>query len=319
MTQLRLRRENTVTCSVLICAFNAQATIREAIESVRAQTLRDTEIIVVDDGSSDDTASVVADLAGDDPRLRLITQANAGVAAARNRALEDAQGVAVAFLDADDRWREDHLQLHVEALALSDVEITFARARFIDGAGRPTGDRARRYPRQITAGQLLAGNPCTTCSTMVMLRSVFTDVGGFDRDFRRAEDQEWLLRAALRGCRIVGTGETSVDYRNSPHGLSADLGQMLAAFRQVLSRASAYAPDLVTREAPFAEASLRLYLARRSVRLGSGRLVAIHHLLQALRTYPALAVLAPLRIAATLAGIADPARRVGLRARANPA
>ena len=320
MTPLRLREENTVTCSVLICAYNARATIREAIESVQAQTLRDIDVIVIDDGSSDDTASTVADLSAHDPRLRLIRQANAGVAAARNRAVEEARGVAIAFLDADDRWREDHLRLHVKALATTDVEITFARARFIDGLGRSVGDRSRHERQQVTAKQLLSGNPCTTCSTMVMLRSVFATVDGFDQGLRRAEDQEWLLRAAVRGCKIVGTGETSVDYRNSPHGLSADLDQMLAAFRRVLSTVSSYAPDLVNREAPRAEASLRLYLARKPLRLGSGRLAAVHHLIQALKTYPRVALQAPLRIIATLAGIAVPTlsvQLIGLLARAS--
>ncbi len=306
--EVKLHPYNALTCSVLICAFNAEATLREAIESARAQTLQDIEIIVVDDGSLDRTALIAVGQMALDRRVILLKQANGGVASARNRAVQAARGVAIAFLDADDRWEKDHLALHVEALATTDVEVTFARARFMDSQGRYTGDKARLSMQPLTPAILLSGNPCTTCSTMVMLRSVIHLVGLFDTSLKRAEDQEWLIRAAVRGCHIVGSGVLSVAYRTSQDGLSSDLPEMLAAFRQVLEVVKTYAPDVVAAEAISAEARIRLYLARRSLRLGAGRAAAAMHLAEALRGLPSLILSEPLRVSATLARIGMPRR-----------
>ena len=93
--------------SVIIAAFNAQRWINLSIESAQSQTLREIEIIVVDDGSTDDTAEMVMRIAKDDPRIHLIQQPNAGVGAARNAGIRLARGKFVAPLDADDLWQPE--------------------------------------------------------------------------------------------------------------------------------------------------------------------------------------------------------------------
>lgn len=99
---------HTPLFSVLVPAYNIESLIRQTLESALAQTIQDLEIVVVDDGSSDKTTEVVHSFT--DPRIRLIHQANAGVSAARNRAIAEARGKYVAFLDGDDVWLPFHLE-----------------------------------------------------------------------------------------------------------------------------------------------------------------------------------------------------------------
>src|SRR5205823_13496149 len=111
--------------------------LAQAIESVRAQTFTDWDLVVVDDGSTDETRSVIARFA-DDARIRCLSQPRAERASARNRGIGASSGPLVAFLDADDLWRPRKLACQVEALLdRPDAGLCYTVARFVDGAGRP--------------------------------------------------------------------------------------------------------------------------------------------------------------------------------------
>lgn len=293
--------------SVVICAYQAEDTIAEAIDSVSRQTFRDLEIIVVDDGSRDGTAAIVERLRTREKRLKLYRQLNSGVAMARNKGVALARGDLIAFLDADDRWSPTHLAWHEQVMRQSpSIGVSFSRARFIDTKGRPTGEVSRTPIGVVPAAAVLAGNPCTTCSTMVVSAQCFREVGLFRDELRRAEDQEWLLRVALSGWTLVCDGRESVDYRTSPQGLSSDLAGMLDGFRSVLATARRLAPDLVAREGAVAEARMLRYLARRALRLGLGRVEAGKYFLGAVLSSPRLVVAEPKATLATLAGLVAP-------------
>lgn len=102
------------TISMIIPAYNAEQTIRETIQSVLEQTFSDFEIIVIDDGSNDRTSDIIQKIA--DPRLKCFSYTNGGSSVARNRGISHAKGEFIAFLDADDLWTPDKLELQIEAL-----------------------------------------------------------------------------------------------------------------------------------------------------------------------------------------------------------
>ncbi|MGL6044061.1 MAG: glycosyltransferase family 2 protein, partial [Sandaracinobacteroides sp.] len=107
----------TAPVSVVIPAYNREATVGTAIRSVLWQTLSPVEVIVVDDGSTDGTAAAVQAI--DDPRVRLVSQANGGISAARNRGIEAATQPWVAFQDSDDEWLPLKLEKQMASLALA--------------------------------------------------------------------------------------------------------------------------------------------------------------------------------------------------------
>ena len=112
------------TASIVVPAYNVEATIAETLNSLLAQTYTDMEIIVVDDGSSDRTTEIVAEF--DDPRIRLVSQRNRGLAGAHNTGIFEAAGDFIGFCDADDLWLPEKLERHIDHLrANPDVGISF--------------------------------------------------------------------------------------------------------------------------------------------------------------------------------------------------
>lgn len=293
-------------CSVIVPCFNAAATLEATIASASAQP-ETREILAIDDGSTDATPDLLAALAKADPRVRVIRQTNAGVAAARNAGLRVASAPFIAFLDSDDLWLPGHLAANLRQLENDPgIGVSFSRARFIDAAGNVIG-MARPKLQGIGPADILAGNPCTTTSTIVVRRQVFDDVGGFPEELRRNEDQQWLLRVALSTWRIAGLDAALVDYRTSPGGLASDLDGLLADFERVLSEARRLAPEIAARHEPEARARCHRYLARRALRLGQARATARTHIRAALRHAPSLAVTEPRATLATLAAAFLPA------------
>lgn len=167
------------TVSVVIPAYNAATFLGEAIESVFAQDGPAREVIVVDDGSTDATGAVAASFA----EVRVITQANGGIAAARNTGLREASAPVVAFLDADDIWPAGRLAgLH--AALTSEVHAVFGQAvQFGEG-------------REETAPQ-----PALLAGTMLIRREAVARIGDFDEAVKMGEFVDWWARAEEAGVR----------------------------------------------------------------------------------------------------------------------
>ena len=287
--------------SIVVPCYNGSATILATLQSVLAQTCKDFEIIVVDDGSLDDGAEKVAQLAAGEPRLRLVRQPNGGVSRARNNAIDEAHGNLIAFLDADDWWDPRFLETHARRFASdATLGLSFSVVRFVDHEGRYTGEFSRPKLSGLTAADILATNPCATGSNIVVRRELFEQVGGFDSNMRRAEDQEWLFRVALSGWKIEGHSAPLVYYRNSPEGLSSDLEAMYGAFQDMLDCARRRAPRLVEQSGAIASARMSRYLARRALRLRQERAVARRYVTRALRKAPAILMSEPKQTVATI-------------------
>lgn len=275
-----------VRVAVVVPAYNAARTLHATLASAAAQTTRDIEIIAVDDGSTDDTAEVLQQVAAQEPRLRVIRQPNAGVSAARNRGIAASRARIIALLDADDLWHPEHLARHLTRLdAEPQTDICFSAARFIDAAGRVVG-AARPATGPLDAATLLASNPTTTTSTWVVRRGAFDRAGLFDVALRRCEDQAWLVRAALVGLTMRCSWESTVDYRLSSGGLASDLAGMRGGFLAMLERLAIDNASFVDRHRASALASEDLYLARRALQLSLPVAVACRYLAQAFRAAP---------------------------------
>src|SRR4051812_9104737 len=122
--------------SVIIPAYNAEATIAETVSSILAQTFENFELIVVNDGSTDKTAAVIKDTFGSDPRVTLINQKNGGVARARNSGISASQCEFIAPIDADDLWHPTYLEKQTDNIsANSGIGYVYAWSRYLDRNG----------------------------------------------------------------------------------------------------------------------------------------------------------------------------------------
>lgn len=285
--------------SVVVPCYNAARTIAATIESVQAQTMTRWELHVVDDGSSDGTPDLVREMAAEDRRIRLTVQVNSGPSAARNRGAELARGGIIAFLDADDVWTPEHLELHVAAFS-SDARlgVSFSPCEIMDDDGCLTGEQTRIWYGDVEAADLLGSNPTTTCSALVVRRKTFMEVGPMRRTMKFAEDQEWLFRVAYAGWRIRGVETRTVRYRTSPGGLSGSTERMLEGWYTFIGHARVLAPTIVESHIGSATARIHLYHARRAIRTGQGQGVVRKHIAAALEAAPMTVFSRPVAFAA---------------------
>jgi hypothetical protein len=172
--------------SVIVPAFNAAATLAETLASVAGQSWRALEILIVDDGSTDDTAAVARAFCAGEPRARLICTENRGVAAARNRALAEARGAWIAPMDADDLWHEERVARMVAAGegAAERPGFVYCRFRVIDERNRviASGDPWAVEGRALVP--MLYRNFVGNGSGLLLCREAALAVGGFDESLR---------------------------------------------------------------------------------------------------------------------------------------
>jgi glycosyltransferase involved in cell wall biosynthesis len=223
--------------SVIVPAYNAGHYIGATLASALAQTVTDLEVIVVDDGSKDDTAAIVASVAARDGRVRLLTQSNGGAAAARNLALRHASGEFCALLDADDLWDARFLEEQLAILrSRPDVDIVTANALELGGPwnGRPVGPYPDSRPVPDLA-TILTDERAVFIMT-VFRRSVFERLGGFDETLHTNEDYDFWLRAAAAGFVFARNDRPLGSYRRGSGTLSANEVRMLRGIQHVLNK-----------------------------------------------------------------------------------
>jgi glycosyltransferase involved in cell wall biosynthesis len=257
--------------SVIVPAYNAQAFVARTLASIRAQTFGDFEVIVVDDGSTDATAEIVAEIAQADPRIRLVRQANGGVACARNRGLAEARGCYLANLDADDLWRPSFLERTVAAFeaAGEGAVFAFAGSIWIDEHDRPLSANMR-LPGRVDYRELLTRNPVGNGSAALMRTSTVRAIGGYDpelvRNFGQTEDWQLLLQLSWCGA-VVAVDEPLVLYRIVPQSSSHALERSARAALEVIRRCEREGPPLRPSDYWVARSLTLLWLARRALRM----------------------------------------------------
>lgn len=224
--------------SVVIPAFNAATFIEQTLATAQRQTLTTLEIIVVDDGSSDGTAAVVGRAAAVDSRVRLITQPNRGLSAARNRGIAEARGDFIAFLDHDDLWQPDKLALQVAVLDRDDeIAVASCYSAIIDQDHRCVGWRYGGDANGHVYQQMLQWDMVSGGSVATIRRTALAAVGEFDETLHVREDWDMWIRLARR-FPFATVPRTLVGYTRRPSNASRDYDRMLQEGTTVLAKVS---------------------------------------------------------------------------------
>lgn len=278
--------------SVVIPAYNAAAVVGETVRSALAQTLRETEVVVVDDGSTDDTAAVVGQIAAGDARVRLIRQDNAGVAVARNAGIVATRGRYVAPLDADDVWYPKKLEAQVACMERGGerMGMVYSWMAMIDESSRVTGGAFPCRAEGDLYLPLVYVNFLGCASVPLFRRSALDVVGGYDatllgRGGQGCEDWDLSLRVAAEydvGCapgHLIG-------YRDGPTSMSHNIESMARSYELVMDRVRRERPGVPAEVLRWSKSNFRGYLASQCFALGRYR-DALRLITEAVATDPA--------------------------------
>jgi glycosyltransferase involved in cell wall biosynthesis len=213
--------KNQPTFSVIVPTFNRGSSLLETIDSVRAQSYGDFELIIVDDGSTDDTAAVVSSVP--DPRLRYVRQANGGGSRARNTGIDTAQGRYIAFLDSDDKFQPSHLENALPVLESDEGVCTYTKVIVDRGEGltflKP--HRELRKDEHI-ADYLMRDRGFVQTSTLIVPRPIAQAVR-YDEQLSAGQDMDFAIRLIHAGAELRMLPEPGAIWndRSSPARLSS--------------------------------------------------------------------------------------------------
>ena len=235
--------------SVVVPAYNASSTIDETLRSVRSQSHRRLEIIVVDDGSSDDTLAVAQQHAVQDPRVKIISQDNAGVAAARNRGWRSACADFIAFVDADDLWAPTKVERQLQALIAGGEKtgLVYSWYVLIDASSRSLMKSPPANCVGDVLNEIFAGNFIGNGSAVLVRREALVAANGFDSRLRAAgtqgcEDFLFYCRVAER-YHFAVVPDYLIGYRYLPENMSSNLPRMLQSWMLVVDEMAGRHPD----------------------------------------------------------------------------
>ncbi len=233
--------QKSLLISVIIPVYNGERFIRETIESVLNQTFQDFEIIIINDGSTDSTLTIVSSFS--DPRIKVFTYPNRGLSTSRNRGIHLASGKYLAFLDADDLWTSGKLKAQVNALEENPhAALVYSWTDQADESGQFLEHGAHWDLSGDVFEKLLQRNFLDCGSNPLVRASVFEELGGFDESLPSAEDWDMWLRIALQHP-MIAIPKVQVLYRRHSLGKSSDILKLVTSVVRVLEKAFASAPS----------------------------------------------------------------------------
>ncbi len=220
--------------SIVIPAYNTMTFLPETLETVWTQTFPEFEVLIINDGSTDNLEHWVEQQT--DPRLRMISQPNQGLAMARNAGIKAAQGEYIALLDADDLWEPTKLEQQVACLDHNpNVGLVYTWTALVDHTGQPSGHIIASQVEGEVWQPFLTQNWITCGSNPLIRRTCFDQVGFFDPQTRGAEDWDMWLRLAQQ-FQFAVIKAPLVKYRQSINSMSKDCDLMWAAARAVIEK-----------------------------------------------------------------------------------
>ena len=305
--------------SIVIPLYNTEKYVQQALESALAQTYENIEIIIVDDGSTDQGVNICRKFK--DERIRIIQQENRGLSGARNTGIRNANGEYIAFLDADDLWLPEKIERHIEHFEKKlELGISFSYSKFIDENETPLGIYQVSKIKNITPLDILCRTPIGNGSAAVFRKDVFSQIAFsvevdstieehyYDEKFRESQDVECWMRIAIQTHWIMeGLSEPLTLYRVNSHGISANLDKKINAWERLLNKVRTYAPSEMEQWERPAMAYHCRHLARRAVTLKDGKR-AMKLFSRAITTYFPIVIEEPFRT--LLTGAAAGALRI---------
>ena len=226
--------------SIVIPAYNSESTITETIESVQKQTFSDFEVIIIDDGSTDKTVEIINKI--DDERIKVISYENGGVSTARNRGISHTNGEFIAFIDADDLWTIDKLELQIAALEkYPEAGVAYSWTYFMYEQGKVIKPGHPVYFKGDVYSNLLVENFLAHGSNPLVRREVIDCVGGYDSNFPHCADWDFYLRLASY-CHFALVPKHQIYYRQSSGSMTSKIDgiekQLLMMFEKTFKAAS---------------------------------------------------------------------------------
>lgn len=269
--------------SVVVPMYNVSRYVEECIHSILLQSFSNFEIICVDDGCTDDTVSKV--LRFDDERIKIVSQKNRGLSAARNTGINHSRGIYIAFLDSDDFWAANKLSSHLEHfLSNRGVGISYSASSFVDENSKPLGIGQNPKLSGVSTKDIFCRNPIGNGSAPVIKRAALNQIARvdnfsgemricyFDESMRQSEDVECWLRLALNtSWRFAGIGEALTFYRVNSGGLSANLEKQFAAWKYAVEINMPGNQTFFTQWYSLATAYQLRYLSRRATQSGNAK------------------------------------------------
>ncbi len=266
---------DTAPVSVIIPAYNAATSIQRALNSVAAQTLTPAEVIVVDDGSSDDTIAMAKAMQKLFPAgtLLVISQTNKGAGAARNRAIDAATEAYVAFLDADDEWLPTKLERSMDLVTSKNYTLVAHDYMDVTPNGEEYVDCAQRFNEGPDPFVTLYLKGYIPSISVVTLRTAVQEVGGFDEGLRNAQDFDlWLKILSTPKATFTVFGEPLARYFHTPGGIMSHTERRITCCIQIAHR---YLPALRVRQknafSIFIRRLANIYSEAFSTYIGSGK------------------------------------------------
>lgn len=273
--------------SVIIPTYNAERTILKTITSVLQQTFSDFELIVINDGSTDQTLELLSTVK--DPRLKFFSYPNGGVAVARNHGISHATGDLIAFLDADDLWTPDKLELQLASLQQHpEAGVVYSWTYNMDEKGESFSAGNHFFYIGNVYAQLLVDNFIVNGSNCLIRRQAFESVGEFDPSVTGADDWDYWLRLALHWPFVV-VPKPQIFYRQSSGSVSSKVEVMEKNLLRVIEKGFQAAPPGMQSLKNQSLAHTYRYLAQTyftRVKSAYGAEQAAQKLWMAIRLYP---------------------------------
>ncbi|MBD1853047.1 glycosyltransferase [Leptolyngbya sp. FACHB-711] len=275
--------------SIVIPAYNAEATIQRTIQSVLIQTYTYFELLIVDDESKDATLEIAKRFS--DPRIKVFSCEHAGSSATRNRGIEQASGDYIALLDADDVWTPKKLELQLHALQTHpEAAVAYSWTDYIDEADRFYRKGCHAKHSGNVYAKLLLMNFIENGSNTLICKRAFSEIGNFDASLSNSQDWDMWLRLAAHYS-FVCVPQVQVLYRISPGSASTNVKGIERNCMRILDRCFTEATESIQSLKNQSFSNLYFYLGLRAAEVSRSRrsnLIALRYLFQAFRYEPSM-------------------------------